>query len=433
VTIGDRLEPASSDLSTRVAEAAALTLDLDRLLDRVHKLIVPDLVDLVGIHLPTSRGLARYLAPHTTAEPPHPRSRGLARRLLVEEAMPYDTTLPAIRAYTTGVTVLVDDVDALPQAPDVDRVRRRGGASGAAVPLAVNGEVLGTLGLARRAGRPQLAPSEIALAERVAARIAVAVGHAQRFDRERDIAETLQRALLPGRLRAIDGVDVTARYVPGAPTVQIGGDWYDTIALPGGRVGLVIGDVAGRGIRAAAIMGQLRAALRAYVPLDLPPARVLTLLDTLVRDLDDMPIVTAVYAVHDPAEGTLTYARAGHPPPLVRRPDGPVQVLDRLVGAPLGAGVAQRQSTVAVEPGSVVALYTDGLVEDRHQLIDVGIDQLTAALGDGPDSLDDLADHLLRRMRRDHGHDDDVAPLLAQCGGECRRAAHRAEADSHHR
>ena len=129
-----------------------MALDVDRLLARVHELVVPDLPDLVGIHLPPSGVSPRCLAPHSAPEPPHPRRAGPARRLLVEEAKPYDTALPAVRAYPTDDVVLVDDIEALPAVADVNRVRRRGGASGAALPLIVDGIVLGTLGLARRAG-----------------------------------------------------------------------------------------------------------------------------------------------------------------------------------------------------------------------------------------------------------------------------------------
>ncbi len=404
-------------LVARVAEAASLTLELDELLERVRDLMVPGLADLVGIHLPTPGGLARYLPPYASPAPPQPRRGGLARRMLLDTAMPFDEELPAVRAFRTGRTVLVDAVAAPPQIPDVARGVQRGWVCGAAVPLVVGGQVLGILGLARQAGRPQLTPAEVELAERVAARIAVAVAHAQRLDRERSNAEILQRALLPADLPPVPGLEVAVRYIPGTHDLEVGGDWYDVIPHAAGGVGLVIGDVMGRGIRAAAVMGQVRAALRAYARLDLPPARTLALLDELVRDLDDTAIVTALYAVLDPAARTMTYARAGHPPPVVVAPSGCGRTLEGPVSPPLGTGGAQEDTTVSLPAGALLALYTDGLVEDRCNDIDTGLEALVQALAAGPAALEQLADHALDRLGRGEGHDDDIALLLVRLSG----------------
>lgn len=198
---------------------------------------------------------------------------------------------------------------------------------------------------------------------------------------QRETAVTLQRSLLPQELEEPDDLRIAATYQPGGTEAAVGGDWYDVITLGGGRTALVIGDVMGRGVRAAAVMGQLRTAVRAYARLDLPPHEVLQLLDGLATEIDANQIATCVYAVHDPNEGRLIYASAGHLPILVRDESGNVLRADEPTGPPLGTGGWLHASgSVPLGPGSTAVLYTDGLVERRDEDLDEGIASLERAL-----------------------------------------------------
>lgn len=232
---------------------------------------------------------------------------------------------------------------------------------------------------------------------------------------QREAAVTLQRSLLPQELEHPDDLRLAATYQPGGTEAAVGGDWYDVITLGAGRTALVIGDVMGRGVRAAAVMGQLRTAVRAYARLDLPPHEVMQLLDGLAAEIDATQIATCVYAVHDPCEGTLTYASAGHLPILVRGPDGTVVRTEGPTGPPLGTGSWLHVSrTAALEPGAMAVLYTDGLVERRDQDIDEGLAALEHALAGARGTPQVICDRLLRAMGVAGGHDDDVAVLVLQ-------------------
>ena len=226
-------------------------------------------------------------------------------------------------------------------------------------------------------------------------------------------ALTLQRSLLPAEVPSTAELEVAARYVAGAGDCEVGGDWYDVIALGAGRLAIVIGDVMGRGVPAAALMGQLRTATRTCARLDLRPGEVIDVLDGLLRDLDQDSIATCIYAAFDPHTRVLELASAGHLPPLVRSPDGAVAPLAMEVGAPLGLSEPSREVSVRLQPGALLALYTDGLVEVRGSDLDAGIDDLSRIISAGPSDLDELADVVMRRMTGE-GSDDDVALLLAR-------------------
>ena len=251
---------------------------------------------------------------------------------------------------------------------------------------------------------------------------------------QRNTALTLQRGLLSSTLYQPDELDIAARYLPASDEAEVGGDWYDVIPLGAGRTALVMGDVMGHGVRAAAVMGQLRTAVRAYARLDLPPDEILELLDGLVSEMSETEIVTCVYAVHDPAEQQLNYACAGHPPALLLQPEGQVRHLTRH-GAALGAlGGTYEHATCAFPPGALLALYTDGLIERRGENLDVSIARLAEALrsvlrtarrsgiGDSvraEAALDAGCDAVFARLgvgSPEDGHsrgDDDAALLLA--------------------
>ncbi|MFG2263488.1 SpoIIE family protein phosphatase [Streptomyces sp. NPDC048720] len=233
--------------------------------------------------------------------------------------------------------------------------------------------------------------------------------------RQRETAVTLQRSLLPQELEQPDDLRVAATYQPGGTEAAVGGDWYDVITLGGGRTALVIGDVMGRGVRAAAVMGQLRTAVRAYARLDLPPHEVLQLLDGLATEIDANQIATCVYAVHDPNEGRLVYASAGHLPILVRDESGTVLRADEPTGPPLGTGGWMHASgSIALGPGSTAVLYTDGLVERRDEDLDEGIASLERALSGATGTPQVVCDRLVRSAGVTADHDDDVAVLVLQ-------------------
>lgn len=233
--------------------------------------------------------------------------------------------------------------------------------------------------------------------------------------RHRETAVTLQRSLLPQELEQPDDLRIAATYQPGVADAAVGGDWYDVITLGAGRTALVIGDVMGRGVRAAAVMGQLRTAVRAYARLDLPPHEVLQLLDGLAAEIDASQIATCVYAVHDPNEGKLVYASAGHLPILVRDEDGTVRRAEDPTGPPLGTGGWLHTSgTIALPPGSTAVLYTDGLVERRREDIDEGVAALERALSGATGTPQVVCDRLLRSLGVTAEHDDDVAVLVVQ-------------------
>ncbi|MFD3521781.1 SpoIIE family protein phosphatase [Streptomyces sp. NPDC058653] len=233
--------------------------------------------------------------------------------------------------------------------------------------------------------------------------------------RLRETAVALQRSLLPQELEQPDDLRVAATYQPGGTDAAVGGDWYDVITLGAGRTALVIGDVMGRGVRAAAVMGQLRTAVRAYARLDLPPHEVLQLLDGLAAEIDASQIATCAYAVHDPNEGRLVYASAGHLPILVRAEDGTVARAADPTGPPLGTGGwIHTSGSIELAPGSTAVLYTDGLVERRSEDIDEGVASLERALAGAKGSPQVVCDRLIRAMGVTAEHDDDVAVLVLQ-------------------
>ncbi len=260
--------------------------------------------------------------------------------------------------------------------------------------------------------------TRIALAEEIAARAAVAVDNARLYGREKAIAVALQRSLLPQDSPRLTAVDVAYRYLPGSVVTEVGGDWFDVIPLSCGRVALVIGDVMGRGVRAAAAMGQLRTAVRTLAVLDPMPDDALAHLDDVAQSLDQVQLATCVYGVNDPSTRCLSYASAGHPPPAVVLPTGAASYLPLPSGAPLGVGGAAFESAVVPLPdGARIALYTDGLVESREEDLDHGLQALHTALEGPDDDLEATCDGILRLLGRATAHHDDVALLLARVRG----------------
>ena len=252
--------------------------------------------------------------------------------------------------------------------------------------------------------------------EVLAGQAAQALDRAGRYESEQAIAETLQRSVLPDSLPRVEGVQLAARYLPGSTQVDVGGDWFDALILPDGKLGLVVGDIVGKGVRAAASMAQLRNAIRAFSVEYLRPPSAIARLNRLCMDVLDAAFATVVYMTVDPATGTCRISSAGHPPPLVAYPDGRVVLLEGARGLPLGTDpdAKYRQETIELPVGSVLVLYTDGLVERRGASIDDGIAAVRAALADAPTDPDRLLDHILEGVIGGREREDDIAVLAAR-------------------
>ncbi|HVF03222.1 MAG TPA: SpoIIE family protein phosphatase [Frankiaceae bacterium] len=289
-------------------------------------------------------------------------------------------------------------------------------ASVVVVPIRSRDEEMGLLWLAASSARPELGPHDRQFAEELGRRVASAVHNARTFARQRTLAETLQHSLLPERLPQIPGIQTAARYVAGGPGVEVGGDWYDVIQLSGGRIGLAIGDVVGKGERAAALMGHLRSALRAYGTDGRSPAEVMERLNALLLDTGPDQMATVVYVVLDPEDGVLRFVNAGHPPPLLALPDGRAWFLEDTRGMPIGAlpGAHYVESTATLDAGALLLLYTDGLVEDRANSIDVGLDRLRAAVASDTGDLDRLCEAVLAEALAGRDAHDDTAVLAVR-------------------
>jgi serine phosphatase RsbU (regulator of sigma subunit) len=251
-----------------------------------------------------------------------------------------------------------------------------------------------------------------------ASRAAIFIDNARRYSRERTTALTLQRSLLPTGLSAPHPVEVRHRYLPGSKLVEVGGDWYESIELPGARVALVVGDVAGHGVRAAVTMGRLRTAIHTLAMLELTPTESLEQLNELMTSLGDREphFATCAYALYDAVTGTCEVASAGHLPPLLVRPTGGSEFLDAAPAPPLGVGEGPIESRVyQIEDGSLLVLYTDGLVEDRNRDIDDGLSYLRGIFGPGATarSLDDLCRAVMAGVFAHHQRDD-IALLIAR-------------------
>ena len=232
--------------------------------------------------------------------------------------------------------------------------------------------------------------------------------------RENEIADELQASLLPEDTFDLQCLEVATCYRAGVEGTQVGGDWYDVIGLPEGRTALVVGDVMGRGVRAAAVMGQVRTAVRAYAKIGLPPDELTGSLDHLVCDLFPEQVVTCVYAVFDPADLSLRFVNAGHPPPLLTHPDGACLRVTADTHPPLGVGRPfGEEHQVHLVPGAGVVLYTDGLVESRGATIEAGIESLREAVAGLDVPLPEVPEALVR-ARLPHGTNDDVAILVAR-------------------
>jgi serine phosphatase RsbU (regulator of sigma subunit)/CheY-like chemotaxis protein len=284
-----------------------------------------------------------------------------------------------------------------------------------AVPLVGRtGRRLGLIQVADRIEGDFTESDEVVLTQ-LAQLAAVAIENAERFEQEHDIAQTLQRSLLPRRLPSVPRVELGVRYRPGGAGTSVGGDWYDVVLLDDGRVALTIGDIMGRGAHAAAVMGQLRTALRAYALQDLPPTVVMRSIDRLLQDLGDDSMATAAFLVLDPRHRRLEVVSAGHPPPLLVSATGECSFVECEPHTPLGvlSTPLYNPTIVTLPERSMLLLYTDGLVEERHEDLADGLARLAAAVDAGEPDIEVVCDSVLKRMVPDEKNDD-IALLAAR-------------------
>ncbi|SOD84000.1 SpoIIE family protein phosphatase [Streptomyces sp. Ag109_G2-15] len=307
-----------------------------------------------------------------------------------------------------------------------------------AVPMVAHDTVVGIAQFARTKGSEPFGDRDRDLAVELAARAAVCIDNARLYRREHERALILQRSLLPPGDPEASGLDIACRYLPGNAATEVGGDWFDVIELPGHRTALVVGDVMGRGLRAAVAMGELRTAVRTLALLDLEPAEVLSALDEIARglgtpggvqqatraarqprdaDLSEVYLATCVYAVYDSVTRRCTFANAGHLPPVLVEPGEAALMLDVPPGMPLGVGGEPFEEVeVELPEGALLALYTDGLVESRDHPLDEGLQAFVGALTDPSRPLEDVCDHVLNTLDTHHG-EDDIALLMARVQG----------------
>ena len=340
------------------------------------------------------------------------------------EILRYPSNTPYYRCMDTGAPVLEATISKS-QASEIAKAWRRkpvakllSGASMAVLPLIARGTMLGFFVCTRQEGFRRFDAYDVEIGMDFATRAAVFIDNARRYSREHATALTLQRSMLPTGLSFPSSVEVRHRYLPGSKMIEVGGDWYESIALPGGRVALVVGDVAGHGVRAAVTMGRLRTAIHTLAMLELPPADSLLQLDELMHVLGEREphFATCAYAVYDAVSGECEVAVAGHLPPLLVHPDGTNELLDVPPSPPLGIGDGEVESRqFKVEDGSLFVLYTDGLVENKGQDISDGLARLRGIFGPGSPTrpLEDLCKATLDGVYSDHQRDD-IAVLIAR-------------------
>ncbi|MEU8649924.1 SpoIIE family protein phosphatase [Streptomyces sp. NPDC048737] len=412
------------------------TLDVTRTAQELARVCVPALADFVSVDLldpwEEADPPARFAAPlglrraaHHSVDPGSPIAVAEPG-----EVQDYPAGSPQADSLTAGRTVVVsgDGLDAW-LTRDVlrgERVRDFGVHVTMSVPVKARGVTLGVAVFTRYRRPDPFTPDDVLLAEEITARAAVCIDNARRYSRERDTALTLQRSLLPRTLPDTLAVDAASRYLPAART-GVGGDWFDVIPLSGMRVAMVVGDVVGQGIQASATMGRLRTAVRTLADIDLAPDELLTHLDDLVVRLSEEAGgeadpgevgASCLYAVYDPVSRRCTFARAGHPPPVLLRPDGEPHRVELPAGPALGIGGLPFESAeLELAEGSVLAFYTDGLIESRERDADTGLRMLNKALAAYSDSLDETCDRVLHALLPQGGASDDVALLLARTRG----------------
>ncbi|QMV22682.1 SpoIIE family protein phosphatase [Streptomyces sp. SCUT-3] len=428
-----------SEAGTRIGT----TLDVTRTAQELADVAVGMFADFVGVDL--LEDVCRGEEP----QEPQPGGQARFRRVAQQSVLPgcpeagvpigdFDSCppdSPPARALATGraARYYADDPLilrwALARAERERSIVEYGVHSGMVVPLQARGANLGFAVFLRHRTQEPFDDDDLLLAEEIAARAAVAVDNARRYTRERATAITLQRSMLPHGVPRQSAVQVASRYLPAGPRAGVGGDWFDVIPLSGARVALVVGDVVGHGLHASATMGRLRTAVRTLADVDLPPDELLTHLDDLVVRLDteegpegrgeiEHPVgetgATCLYAVYDPVSRICSLARAGHPLPALVTPDGRFEYLDLPAGPPLGVGGLPFEAVeVELPEGTLLALYTDGLVENAEHDTEQGMQRLREVLSGPHRPLEQTCDTVLKALRPQRPTDD-IALLLAR-------------------
>jgi serine phosphatase RsbU (regulator of sigma subunit) len=416
-------------LQEAVAERVGTTLDLDVTCGELADFTVPALADL------TTVDVMEYEVAELGHDSPYgtPRMRRAAvacapglRRRLGALAAPGPPARPgadsviarSLREGRPVVANLLSDeqlADAAASADILTSYRVAGVGSVLAVPLVARGRLVGALTLTRVRGRSQaFSDDDVALVQDLAHRAAAGIENARQYADSQSITLELQRALLVEPGRPHSNLDVVARYRPCGNSSLVGGDWYEIVRLPFGRTLLVMGDVMGHGVEAAVDMSTYRSAIRDAGGMDLPPRGILKHLDALISGNESARPATCLLGVADPNRGRWTFASAGHLPPALFAPGEPTRLADIPAGPPLGTGLGEYEQTVVdFPPGQVLLLYTDGLVERRHEDIDTSLARLAALALPDSGRLDDLLDAALRDIAP-AAAEDDIAVLAAR-------------------
>ncbi|MFE5887926.1 SpoIIE family protein phosphatase [Streptomyces sp. NPDC002285] len=410
------------------------SLDLSRTIVEVSKAVVPRFTDVAGTYLreqvvagegfpegvPDTTTMWHRVALEHTDEP------GRWEDVVpVGEAMPFPAHTPFFQCMTSGDPVLVPRISEQMGHAIASQFEKRDirplitGRSMLVVPLKARDVVLGFMILLRHPERVEFNDMDRVTGAELAARAGLVLDNARMYTYQESVAETLQDSMLPHIPPRMAGCDIATRYLPGTLLGRVGGDWFDSVKLPGARTALVVGDVMGHGLNSAAMMGQLRTAVQTMAALDLPPAQLLRNLDDLAQRLGDTYLATCLYAVYDPIAGELHIANAGHiPPVLVRAENGHSELLDLPTGAPIGVGGVPFEAVrVRVRPGDRIVMCTDGLVEVRGEDIGVGLATLCESAAHPAASMDDACDTIIRALNTRGGRKDDVALLMARLNG----------------
>ncbi|MEU5255208.1 SpoIIE family protein phosphatase [Streptomyces longwoodensis] len=410
------------------------SLDLARTIVEVSKAVVPRFTDVAGTYLReqvvAGEGFAEGVPDTTTlwhrVALEHTDEPGRWDDVVpVGEAMPFPAHTPFFQCMTTGEPVLVPRISEQLGHAIASQFEKRDirplitGRSMLVVPLKARNVVLGFMILLRHPERAEFNDMDKVTGAELAARAGLVLDNARMYTYQESVAETLQDSMLPHIPPHRTGCDIATRYLPGTLLGRVGGDWFDSVKLPGARTALVVGDVMGHGLNSAAMMGQLRTAVQTMAALDLPPAQLLRNLDDLAQRLGDGYLATCLYAVYDPIASVLHLANAGHiPPVLVRARDGRSELLELPTGAPVGVGGVPFEAVrVPVEPGDRLVMCTDGLVEMRGEDIGVGLATLCASAAHPAASMDDACDTIIRALNTRGGRKDDVALLMARLNG----------------
>jgi len=429
VAVRERLE-----FLNEVSGGIGTSLDLAETILEVSRAVVPRFTDVAGTYLreqvvagegfpdgvPDTTTMWHRVAVEHTDEP------GRWDDVVpVGEAMPFPAHTPFFQCMTSGQPVLVPRISEQMGHMIASQFEKRdirpliNNRSMLVVPLKARNVVLGFMILLRHPERVEFNDMDRVTGAELAARAGLVLDNARMYTYQESVAETLQDSMLPHIPPRMAGCDIATRYLPGTLLGRVGGDWFDSVKLPGARTALVVGDVMGHGLNSAAMMGQLRTAVQTMAAMDIPPAQLLRNLDDLAQRLGDTYLATCLYAVYDPIASELHLANAGHiPPVIVHAADGRSELLDLPTGAPIGVGGVPFEAVrVRVEPGDRLVMCTDGLVEVRGEDIGVGLATLCESAAHPAASMDDACDTIIRALNTRGGRKDDVALLMARLNG----------------